>query len=262
VRSWILVTGTPEAGKTTFACRLIKSFRSRPLDVMRLHSEAEVKEVTRLKISKKNREQQEFFTAGAADVDVFVAPPGKDHEAIKAYMDGAYLFGSENAILFEGDAVGRYLTCDVTVFVMPVHEEGDDPYPLTPLKVPGLRELLGIEEDEDGPDLEELEDLEEDDEGEIIAELTEEQAKVLALNLAGVLLENRPRPEYESLTRANVVVINRRAGDRPDDVAYTASRVRRMLADRHHRASLHVCDLSDPRDPDLKKAVARVKRLM
>jgi len=35
-----------------------------------------------------------------------------------------------------------------------------------------------------------------------------------------------------------------------------------MLADHHGRASLHVCDLSDPRDPELKKVVARVKRLM
>ena len=262
MRSWILVTGTQEAGKTTFACRLIKSFRSRPLDVMRLHSDAKVKEVTRLGVSKRNREQQEFFAAGAVDVDVFLAPPGKDYEAIKAYMEGAYVFGGGNAVVFEGDAVGRHLTCDVTVFVMPVHEEGDDPYPLTPLKIPGLRELLGIEEDEDGPDLEELEELEDGDEGEIIAEVSEEEAKILALNLAGVLLENRPRPEYELLTRTNLIVINRREGDRPEDVAYTRSRVEKMLADRHRRASVHVCDLSDPKDPELKKALARVKRLM
>lgn len=259
MRSWILVTGTQGAGKTTFACRLIKSFRSRPLDVMRLHSDAEVKEVTRLEVSRKNREQQSFLAAGAADVDVFLAPPGKDYEAIKAYMEGAYVFGGGNAVVFEGDAVGRHLTCDVTVFVMPVHEEDDDPYPLTPLKIPGLRELLGIEAEEDGPEPEELED---GDEGEIVVEVTEEQAKKLALDLAGVLLENRPRPEYEFLTQANVIVINRREGDRQEDVAYTASRVRRMLADRRHRASLHVCDLRDPRDPELKKALARVKRLI
>ena len=103
MRSWILVTGTPEAGKTTFACRLIKSFRSRPLDVMRLHSGAEVKEVTRLQVSKKNREQQSFLAAGA--VDVFLTPPGKDYEAIKAYMEGYYVFGGGNAVVFEGDAV-------------------------------------------------------------------------------------------------------------------------------------------------------------
>lgn len=169
--------------------------------------------------------------------------------------------GVATPLVFEGDAVGRHLTCDVTVFVMPVHEEGDDPYPLTPLNIPGLRELLGIE-DEGGPEPEELEELEDADEGEIVAEVTEEQAKMLALDLAGVLLENRPRRDYKSLTQANVIVINRREGDRPEDVAYTTSRVRRMLADCHHRASLHVCDLRDPRDPELKKALARVKRLI
>ena len=105
MRSWILITGTQGAGKTTFACRLIKSFRSRPLDVMRLHSGAEVKEVTRLQVSKKNREQQSFLTAGAVDVDVFLTPPGKDYEAIKAYMEGSYVFGGGNAVVFEGDAV-------------------------------------------------------------------------------------------------------------------------------------------------------------
>ena len=158
--------------------------------------------------------------------------------------------------------MGDYLTCDLTIFIMPVLAEGDNPYPLTPLKFPGLKSLLGMEEEEQDGDMDDEEWLEEEGEEEIIAELTDDQAKHLAFQLAGVVLKNRPRPEYESLRRAKVIVINRRKEDRDEDVAYTRSRVEKMLADQWRPASIYVCDLSNSKDPEFKKAIARVKRLI
>ena len=78
-----------------------------------------------------------------------------------------------------------------------------------------------------------------------------------------LMLENQALSGYEALPRAKTILINRRIDDREEDQAYTLSRVEKMLADQwQRRASIHVCDLSNPRDPDFKKAVARVKRLL
>ena len=261
MRTWIWVTGPERAGKTTLACRLIKSYRSRQFDVMRLRIDGNAKEIKAVPKARKDREEAAYYDAGAELVDVYIAPPDRVREAIDEHMTMNYLFEEENPILFEGAKVGDYLTCDLTIFVMPVLAEGDNPYPLTPLKFPGLKSLLGMEEEEEDGYMDDEERLEEEEE-EIIAEVTEDQAKHLALQLAGVVLENRPRPEYESLPRAKVIVINRRKEDREEDVAYTRSRVEKMLADQWGRASIYICDLSDSKDPELKKAIARVKRLI
>jgi hypothetical protein len=267
MRKWIWVAGPPLAGKTTFACRLIKSYRSKRFDVFSLRTDETSEDKKLRRLGENDGEKRTYYNAGAGSVEVYVVPPDRAYEAIDEYMKLNLLFGENNDLIFEGQTVGEYLSTDITVFVMPVHIKGDDPYPLIPLRVPEFESLLEMEK-EDSAELEEEQSwveeevLDEEDEGEIIAELSEAQAKQLAFKLAGVVLENRPRPEYEFLRRAKVVVINYREEDRKEDLAYTRSRVEKILEDRERRASVHVCDLSEPKDPELKKAIARVKRLV
>ena len=86
MRTWIWVTGPERAGKTTLACRLIKSYRSRQFDVMRLRIDGNAKEIKAVPTARKDREEAAYYDAGAELVNVCVAPPDRVREAIDEHM--------------------------------------------------------------------------------------------------------------------------------------------------------------------------------
>lgn len=291
-RKYICVQGPEGTGKTTLIQRLMNSTR-RALWLVCRTRPAPSPELAG-KWIYGTKESREIAEAGAVESCVYYLP-GESQGIHDLFWDSEFIQSYSDAIAFEGcDPPG--VESDLYVHVMrPLMDEEEltsleevevcqidsrDYLRMAGISLPEDARVLSEEENEQQLE-EENEDLAGSDEdiSEEIIEIPDELAELIlrALERKPMPIKKKvwkPRPGHEEIARCGLVIIN--IHDEPERPA--AERTRRqiealrtrpelradILGHRYDRlrVTIVIANLCDPRDPELRKALARIKRVV
>lgn len=277
----IWVDGPPGAGKTTLIERLLTSATSYDLAVARVRPG---KSGTRRKKSTRDADQDRFKTAGASTVAVLHAVPDRSF----GDLDEIDRFRDENrgtsAVLFEGAPVTRALRGELAVYVVrPLAEEvnlvsfGEKEVMRLDLNS-YLSMMFGKSPVVHGEDTEEPPPDIAGSESEVVEEIEipEDVGQELSeWAVSGVPIQGKgwvACAHHEGVVYGDVYLINLHKERERPAAERLAAEIRRIRADgtilrsfqsaphQSRRISVFIANLSDPRDAELKKAIARIKR--
>jgi hypothetical protein len=256
--SHIVVEGPPGSGKTTFLERLLESNRTKLIAVTRIRTDEDVDAPVRVK--KEDEEARRLRIAGAEDVVVLRAPPDGGFDAVGFLERNDPFKTFADAFVHEVDEE-LPVQPELTVFVTAPPRPGEALLAKLPeavrISASALSELLAFDLDP-----------------EFSAKLRE------AMEEDGELLLDGPErwtlPEsHAGLARAGLVLVNVRGEEDREAAARTVAEIDRIRRDpeiaRHVRTgsghaatriTVRVADLSDPKDEELRRAIATVKRKM
>lgn len=253
-RAYIFVDGPPKSGKTTFVEHVLRAYRNELLLAARFVPAKKPKDAGP---AKGNAETTRYQKAGAIGTMLFRVPAEPDlfwtSDLVENYSRG---------IVVEGEVVEDILSPDLVVYVIrPLPES---------LLVKGPRGPRQV--DRESMDLMERVIFHSDPLR--LAALHEFERMLPKLGLTPRGTGWTIRKDCAGITRANVVVINvHDESERPaaEELAAEVRRIREdpeikgdvlgMRANRRQPAIL-VANLADPKDKELKKALARVKGVM
>lgn len=290
MRGFAIVDGQPGAGKTTFVCRLLESNRSRALQVSRLISKPGSGEWTE-EWGVSSEEPQEHAELLAWEHSGTLVPSLLTYDPERRDF-GSFVWHTEtiqgecDEFIFEGENDGS-IRADCAVYILRPLPEGASLTQETEkivAHIPFHKYLrhMGVDIPDDKPIIIEdasSADLESEESEDKLLEagwqpLSDDEAERLrALVKDGVPVPMKVQelhPDCARLQRANVIVINLHdASEHP-----RAERTRAQILDAHkdwdtrHKLGfrwgpapgVYIADLSNPRDPGLKKALAQIKR--
>ena len=286
-RAFIRVDGTDNSGKTLLIQQYLKSNRSAWVSVARI---LETEEVNAPEADyKKTAELERVSTDDVFSTMVYRYPPQQRGRAHEEFWDTTFMEEPTDAVFLE-DAADFGLAPDLNIFVtrpLAMNESllRQDEIEIARLDVKGVLEFLtGIKLDEvEMPDdeIEDDENLEfSDDEiiEETITEIPDSVAEViLKAKSGGFPLKRQGRVllhTHKNLKGASMVIINIRDEAETEAARQLAEEIRRMHKEEEiirdlslrttdgRRLTLFIANLANPKDPQLKRAIARIKRVI
>jgi len=280
---YICVDGLAGAGKTTLIEQLLKSNRSRCLTTARLVVTDSVKEIT--EVPGGNDETARFEAGGVLEAALYHIPRDVDWNEASVFRRIAVIDG----IISEG-ALAPYSRPDLTVYVIRPRPD-TNPVVMWEDRVvdylPFDEYVRIISGDRYEPDpfadkpedsaLPDAGDPDADDIEEEIIEVPDEQVQQLLQYIQeGIPIHKKGwflNDSYTGLERARVVVFNIHSEDERSlaekqaeelRAAYTNEKIRMEVFKSyggHDRMSIFIANLADSRDTELKKTIARIKRV-
>ena len=280
-RAYIWVDGPTGVGKTMLVERFLQSNRSRLVMAARLVETDQVKQPSEDRPGDGDPDRYE--RAGAFHSIRYRYPPGEQGRAAGDFFRTSFIEQYSEGIIFEGRSLTD-LEADLFLFVTRPLPEGEDLVEMRSREEAriGLRTYLALasggspdELDEGPPD----EDLELDmEDGEVIEEIEipdEVGRKLLEWAEKGVPVTREVwtlRDDHQGLARAGLVVVNIHDESERSAAERLAAQIRRIREDkqisedvlgwnsRRRLKSIHIANLADRRDLELKKVVAKIKR--
>ncbi len=274
--TWIC--GPEESGKTTRIARLLRSNRSKSIMAVRYQVSKDASEQE--DVTRHKNELQRYDEAGAILTKFVTRPPEESARGLFYDPDD-----DDIVTLCEGpSSIGAYMSS--FAYVMRPLAEGEELLDFGKKEVMHLSlqqhlvntGIVTPEEMEELPDEEEEEEWDEED-GVIEEEfdLPEEAEK----RLISWIKDGVPyytdkwsiREPHQALGKAGIVVINIHSETERPRAEDLAREIRRLNQDEkikrdlnlgyggHQRVSIYISNLADPKDPELKKAIARIKRV-
>ena len=286
-RAFIRVDGTDNSGKTLLIQQYLKSNRSAWVSVARIQ---ETEEVGAPEADyKKTAELKRISTDNVFSTIVYRYPPQQRSRAHEEFWDTAFMEEPTDAVFLEG-AADFGLAPDLHIFVTRPLAKNEsllrqDEIEIARLDLKGFLSLFtGIELDEiEVPD-EEIDDDENlefsDDEiiEETITEIPDSVAElILKAKSEGIPLNRQTwvLPDtHRGLKGASMVIINTRDEAETEAAGQLSDEIRRMHKDSEiirdlslrtkdgRRLTVFIANLANPKDPELKKAIARIKRVI
>jgi hypothetical protein len=284
-RRHIFFQGPEGSGKTTLIKRLVESSREALWLVCRVRPSPKPKWDGRWDLTDENNV---FDDTGVTEFGVYYEPP-EPRDTVDFFWESDFILNYSDAIAYEGSDL-RAVAADLYVHVMrPLHEgEGLFSFGETEVDEIDAREcleILGLPLPKDARLLRDEKrreiDDEEDDEAvtEERVEIPDTWAKLILKAVRNEPIRVKKRlwrlhPSHDRIARCGLVVINiHDEFERP-----AAERTRRMaeeLRSRHEvrndilglggerrRITIVVANLFNPRNPELRKALARIKRVL
>jgi len=281
------VDGTDNSGKTLLIQQYLKSNRSAWVSVARI---LETDDVDAPKADyKKTAELERISTDSVFSTMVYRYPPSQRSKAYEEFWDTTFIEEPTDAVFLEG-AADFGLAPDLHIFVTRPLAKNEsllrqDEIEIARLDVKGVLEFLtGIKLDEvEMPDdeIEDDENLEfSDDEiiEETITEIPDSIAEVIREAASGGYPLKRKGwflPDtHQGLKGASMVIINIMDEAETEAARQLSEEIRRMHKEEEiirdlslrttdgRRLTVFIANLANPKDSELKRAVARIKRVI
>ena len=280
-RAYIWVDGPTGVGKTTLVERSLQSNRSRLVMAARFVETDQVKQPSEDRPSDGDPDRYE--RAGAFHSMRYRYPPGEQGRAAGDFFHTRFIEQYSEGIIFEGRRLPG-MEADLFLFVTRPLPEGEELVEMKSREEAriGLRTYLALaagmspdELDEEPPGEDPELDMEDGDVVEEIEIPDELGRKLLEWAEKGVPLTRKAwtlRDDHQGLARAEVVVVNIHDESERGAAERLAAQIRRIREDeriskdvlgwdlRRRLKSIHIANLADRRDPELKKVVAKIKR--
>ena len=286
-RAFIRVDGSDNSGKTLLIQQYLKSNRSTFVSIARIQ---ETEEVNAPEADyKKTAELERVSTDDVFSTMVYRYPPQQRGRAHEEFWDTTFMEEPTDAVFLEG-AADFGLEPDLYIFVTRSLAKNEsllrqDEIEITRLDLKDLFELFGgikLEEVEiTGDEIEDDENLEFSDEeivNEEIIEIPDSVAEIILqaksegfpLKRQGWVLPDT----HKGLKGASMVIINIRDEAEAEAARQLSDEIHRMHKDSEiirdlslrtrdgRRLTVFIANLANPKDPELKKAIARIKRVI
>ena len=254
-RAYVWVVGPAGSGKTTLVEQVLKSNRSPLLMAARWREDPSVRRPT--EVSQRGPETERYRSVGASNTVIYRYPPDRPEDAEEDFWDTEFMTDFSH-FLFEAETPAMK-GGDLAVFVT------------RPL--PARRALLVKRRIRRARALEEA--LSSFRGTPIYDRLRREIGREVRKHVAGGVRFREERwtllPSHAALLTARLVVINirnERERGAAERLAGEVARIRADAAVRRHvlggrhdpgPATIVMANLADPRDPGLRKALARIK---